>query len=286
MPQILPPSGALAPPFIFPSIKQQRLLIQPMGLEDVSATELHLGEDPNKVIEQPGLIQDPATALPAIPTEATKLPSNALGIQQEIGLDEGLRDLADVQQPAQGNSDLADVSVLSTDQQVEQRESGISLSTTSTSTSTDDLRLGTDFLVNKSQLGRGILSVRYAKNNKKLNGWRNLPVSSNFAKAVNHLAKGGGIPGRSKMLTAEEKSLLVALANRTRHIGSKPKWLHAATAPTAESHLNEIKLVMGEMEAGNNSVYLRHQLKKLLSHRLTTQTCTPAVVASIHQAYL
>lgn len=137
------------------------------------------------------------------------------------------------------------------------------------------VRLGGYMVDHNKLLSSNVLSLSYPTG-RKVKGFPNQEVSNAMKNAVHNIVTGGSV--NMKPLKAHEKMTL-------HHILSKS----AANVTGADINVSpseQLKLAMGEIEAGNDSPALKQQIKKLLPILRRSNLITAGQVQDISKHYL
>ena len=139
------------------------------------------------------------------------------------------------------------------------------------------LQFGTYKLDYGKLMGQGVLSISHP-NGRKVKGYNNQRLSKGCHHAISEMVTGGKV--NPKKLAAADKVFMAKLLQQSH-----------ANVPTIGSDINvppeqQLSLIMGEMQAGNDSPMLKKQLKKLLPNLKRMGIITPQHVADIQTRYL
>jgi hypothetical protein len=139
------------------------------------------------------------------------------------------------------------------------------------------LQFGTYKLDYGKLMGEGILSISHP-NGRKVKGLNNQRVSKGVHHALSQMVTGGKVNPRR--LAAEDRVFMAKLMQKAN-----------AHAPKLGAEINmppeqQLSLILGEIEAGNDSALLKGQLRKLLPYLKRMKIITPQHVADIETHYL
>lgn len=134
------------------------------------------------------------------------------------------------------------------------------------------------YKIDKSKLfGEGILSISHP-NGRKVHGFPNQRLTKGSHHAITQIVTGGKVNPRK--LGAEDKMFLTKLLKRAH--ASVPKLGADINMPPEK----QLQLILGEMEAGNDSPDMKTQLKKLLPYMQKMKMITAGHVSDIRSHYL
>lgn len=126
-------------------------------------------------------------------------------------------------------------------------------------------------------MGEGILSLSH-RNGRKVHGFPNTRLSAGSHHAVHKIVTGGAVD--SSRLTGEDKIYMTSLLKRSH--ANTPKLGADVNVPPEQ----QLSLILGEIEAGNDSPSLLSQLRKILPYLQKKKLLTASHVADIRKHYL
>lgn len=136
------------------------------------------------------------------------------------------------------------------------------------------VKFGGYMLDHNKLLGSSVLSISHPSG-RKVKGFPNQEVSPGMKAAIHNIVTGGDV--NTKRLRADEKLKLHSMLSKSA----------AKTgADINVSPSEQLKLAMGEMEAGNDSPALKAQIKRLLPILRRSNLITAGQVSDISQHYL
>jgi hypothetical protein len=134
------------------------------------------------------------------------------------------------------------------------------------------------YKIDKSKLfGEGILSISHP-NGRKVHGFPNQRLTKGTHHAISQIVSGGKVNPRK--LGAEDKMFLTKLLQRSH--ANVPKLGADINMPPEK----QLQLILGEMEAGNDSPAIKSQLKKLLPYMKRMKMITAGHIEDITKHYL
>lgn len=134
--------------------------------------------------------------------------------------------------------------------------------------------------MNYSQfLHNKLLSITDSRG-KKVAGLPNMTLGGNVHRALHELMHGGRV---KRKMNKEDNHQLAYILQRT---GASSDGLPEVGAAVNRSPLEEIKIVLGEIDAGNNSSALVKQLRTLLKYCRTQGLLDESHISSIAEEYL
>lgn len=139
-------------------------------------------------------------------------------------------------------------------------------------------RFGRYMLDHSKLINGGILSLSHAHNGRKIHGLPNTKLTPGTHHAITQIMTGGKV--NPKKLTNLDKTFMTSLLRKSH-----------ANVPQLGSDVNvspekQLSLILGEMEAGNDSKELKSQLKKILPYMKQNKILTAGHIADIKEHYL
>jgi len=137
------------------------------------------------------------------------------------------------------------------------------------------VKLGGYVLDHNKLLSSNILSISHPTG-RKVKGWPNQEVSPAMKTAIHNIVTGGEV--NTKRLKSHEKMMLHSLLSKSA--------ANVTGADVNVSPSEQLKLALGELEAGNDSPALKTQVRKLLPLLQRSNLLTAGHVADIKKHYL
>ena len=144
---------------------------------------------------------------------------------------------------------------------------------------TGEARFG-NFVVDVGKLNREhVLSVKHLKSRKKVHEMANTSVTPQFKEVMHKVLAGGGLTTATMdLLPAGEKDLMKRLVKRSRADLE-------LEVEKSEEPLTRLKIMLGEIEAGNDSQLLRDQLEAMVQRLQVEGVLTAELASQIRQSF-
>jgi hypothetical protein len=123
----------------------------------------------------------------------------------------------------------------------------------------DNVQFGR-FLVDKRQLGNGVLALQYL-NRKTVPGLPKKKISKHLAQSIYNLSQGKR--ANTNYLSPEEEDLLNYLIDKSFIYHSFPK--DEVLVPTGSKLKEELEVLIGEISVGNNSPKIKKRLAEIIT---------------------
>lgn len=136
------------------------------------------------------------------------------------------------------------------------------------------------FAIDANKLNNNILSFAYKKNHHPITGLPNVKVSANVKSVIMQLINNHGLAVDQSELTPEESKFV-------DHIVRKSGIKFTSHVPTNGKKLTRrLELIVGMIDAGNNSKILKNELTDILNQCLEKGLITPKEAKHATRKYI